>query len=72
MLAPFFNKMSFMFIGREYELLMLNKFYESDRLEFVIIYGHSCIGKTAVISVFIESKKRGRKIRLIHSVFSLF
>ena len=48
---------------------MLNKLYESDKLEFVVIYGHRHVGKTAMISVFIESKKRGRKIRLIHSVF---
>ena len=61
-----------MFIGREYELLMLNKFYESDRLEFVIIYGHSCIGKTAVISVFIESKKEAVKSDLFMLFFSLF
>ena len=41
-----------MFIGRENELNALNKLYNSDRLEFVVIYGRRRVGKTALISEF--------------------
>ena len=46
-----------MFIGRERELAALNKLYESDKFEFVVIYGRRRVGKTALISRFIEDKK---------------
>ena len=45
-----------MFIGRERELAALNKLYESDKFEFVVIYGRRRVGKTALISRFIEDK----------------
>lgn len=45
-----------MFIGRERELTALNKLYESDRFEFAVIYGRRRVGKTALISRFIEDK----------------
>ena len=45
-----------MFIGRERELATLNKLYESDKFEFVVIYGRRRVGKTALISHFIEDK----------------
>ena len=45
-----------MFIGRERELTALNTLYESDRFEFVVIYGRRRVGKTALISRFIEDK----------------
>ena len=45
-----------MFIGRERELATLNKLYESDKFEFVVIYGRRRVGKTALISRFIEDK----------------
>ena len=45
-----------MFIGRERELAALNKLYESDKFEFVVIYGRRRVGKTALISRFIENK----------------
>lgn len=45
-----------MFIGRENELNALNKLYNSDRLEFVVIYGHRRVGKTALISEFTKDK----------------
>ena len=45
-----------MFIGREHELAALNKLYESDKFEFVVIYGRRRVGKTALISRFIEDK----------------
>ena len=43
-----------MFIGRERELAALNKLYESDKFEFVVIYRR--VGKTALISQFIDGK----------------
>lgn len=45
-----------MFIGRERELAMLNKLYTSDKFEFVVIYGRRRVGKTALISQFIDDK----------------
>ena len=45
-----------MFIGRERELATLNKLYESDKFEFVVIYGRRRVGKTALISQFIDDK----------------
>lgn len=46
-----------MFIGRERELVSLNKLYTSDRFEFTVIYGRRRVGKTAIISQFIRDKK---------------
>lgn len=46
-----------MFIGRERELASLNRLYESGRFEFVVIYGRRRVGKTALISRFIQDKK---------------
>ena len=43
-----------MFIGRERELATLNKVYASDKFEFVVIYGRRRVGKTALISQFID------------------
>ena len=45
-----------MFIGRERELAALDKLYESDKFEFVVIYGRRRVGKTALISQFIDDK----------------
>ena len=45
-----------MFIGRERELAALNKLYTSDKFEFIVIYGRRRVGKTALISQFIEDK----------------
>ncbi|MCI8948733.1 MAG: ATP-binding protein [Lachnospiraceae bacterium] len=46
-----------MFIGRERELNSLNRLYESDKFEFVVIYGRRRVGKTALINQFIGNKK---------------
>lgn len=46
-----------MFIGREKELTALNNLYESDKFEFVVIYGRRRVGKTALINQFIDDKK---------------
>ena len=46
-----------MFIGRDQELATLNRLYDSQRFEFAVIYGRRRVGKTALISHFIEGKK---------------
>ena len=45
-----------MFIGRERELASLNKLYDSDKFEFVVLYGRRRVGKTALINHFIDGK----------------
>lgn len=45
-----------MFIGREQELLTLNKIYNSSKFEFAVIYGRRRVGKTALISEFTKDK----------------
>ena len=45
-----------MFIGREKELASLNKLYNSDKFEFVVLYGRRRVGKTALINHFIDGK----------------
>ncbi len=45
-----------MFIGRERELEMLHKLYASNHFEFVVVYGRRRVGKTALLSHFIENK----------------
>ncbi|MBQ9008541.1 MAG: ATP-binding protein [Clostridia bacterium] len=45
-----------MFIGRERELASLNRLYNSDRFEFVVLYGRQRVGKTALINHFIDGK----------------
>lgn len=46
-----------MFIGRKNELEALNRLYQSDKFEFVVIYGRRRVGKTALINHFIDDKK---------------
>lgn len=46
-----------MFIGRDKELSALDKLYQSDQFEFVVIYGRRRVGKTALINQFIGDKK---------------
>ena len=45
-----------MFIGRERELASLNRLYDSGKFEFVVLYGRRRVGKTALISRFIDGK----------------
>lgn len=45
-----------MFIGRERELDSLDKLYVSDKFEFIVIYGRRRVGKTALISKFIDDR----------------
>ena len=46
-----------MFIGRDKELNALDQLYQSDKFEFVVIYGRRRVGKTALINQFICDKK---------------
>lgn len=46
-----------MFIGREREMAILNHLYQSDKFEFVVIYGRRRVGKTALINQFIQDKE---------------
>ena len=45
-----------MFIGRERELQTLERLFYSDHFEFAVIYGRRRVGKTALISRFIQDK----------------
>ena len=45
-----------MFVGREKELATLDRLYNSDRFEFVVMYGRRRVGKTALISHFIQNR----------------
>ncbi len=44
------------FYGRDYELKEMNKRYEEEKFECIIIYGRRRIGKTALINIFSEDK----------------
>lgn len=46
-----------MFIGRDKEIRALERLYQSDKFEFVVIYGRRRVGKTALINHFIDDKK---------------
>ena len=45
-----------MFVGREKELQILNKQYESGKFEFTVLYGRRRIGKTQLLKEFIKDK----------------
>ena len=45
-----------MFIGRENELKFLNTCYESDKAEFVVLYGRRRVGKTETLTEFCKNK----------------
>ena len=45
------------FVGRQPELTLLRKSYESDRFEFIVIYGRRRIGKTTLIKEFMGARK---------------
>ncbi len=46
-----------MFIGRKYELDFLNERYNSDKAEFVVLYGRRRVGKTELLGEFCKGKK---------------
>ena len=45
-----------LFIGRESELRFLNDAYESDKAEFVVLYGRRRVGKTELLNEFCKDK----------------
>ncbi len=45
-----------MFIGRTYELNLLEKCYKSNQSEFVVLYGRRRIGKTELLKTFCKDK----------------
>ena len=46
-----------MFLCREHELQVLNRRYQSDTCECIVIYGRRRVGKTALITEFAKDKK---------------
>lgn len=48
-----------MFIGRERELALLEKRYQSNRFEFVGVYGRRRVGKTTLLSEFTRGRRTG-------------
>lgn len=46
-----------MFVGRERELEKLNRMYNSEKFESVIIYGRRRVGKTTLINEFCKDKR---------------
>lgn len=46
-----------MFIGRQEELSRLEKVWNSDKFEFVVIYGRRRVGKSFLIDAFSDNKK---------------
>lgn len=46
-----------MFVGREYELSELNKFYGRKKFQFITLYGRRRVGKTYLIKEFIKDKR---------------
>lgn len=45
-----------MFIGRETELKVLERFYDSQRFEMLVVYGRRRVGKTKLLSEFTSNK----------------
>ena len=45
-----------MFIGREKELAVLSRLYDSNHFEFLVLYGRRRVGKTALINQFVTDK----------------
>ena len=46
-----------MFVGREKELAMLNRSYQSRENAMVVLYGREGMGKTALVRQFIQEKE---------------
>jgi AAA+ ATPase superfamily predicted ATPase len=53
-----------MFVAREKELNQLNAIYNSDKFEFIIVYGQRRIGKPRY---FVNSKERKNQLVLLQS-----
>ena len=46
-----------MFIGRESELIKLEKMYSTNEFQFAVIYGRRRVGKTTLIREFLKNKE---------------
>jgi len=46
-----------MFLGREKELVMLEKYYHSNKFEFGVIHGRRRVGKTTLLKQSIAGKR---------------
>ncbi|MBW3079180.1 ATP-binding protein [Bifidobacterium simiiventris] len=66
-----------MFIGRQHELIALQRMYDSKRFEMMVIYGRRRVGKTALIDHFLDGKTalyftaRQQNSRLILQSFAM-
>ena len=45
-----------MFFGRDNELNFLRKAYQSDKAEFIVLYGRRRVGKTELLKEFCQDK----------------
>ena len=45
-----------MFVGRDKELASLEKLYQKEKFQMVVLYGRRRMGKTTLITRFIEGK----------------
>lgn len=45
-----------MFVGRESELIKLEKMYSTNEFQFAVIYGRRRVGKTTLIREFLKNK----------------
>ena len=50
------------FVGRQREFQMLNRFYKTSQAGLLILYGRRRVGKTALLSTWLERQKIGRTI----------
>ena len=55
--ADWENEMRTLFIGRSRELSELNRLYQSQKAEFLILYGRRRIGKTRLLTHWMETSK---------------
>ncbi|KAB7790370.1 ATP-binding protein [Bifidobacterium leontopitheci] len=46
-----------MFVAREHELQVLNRLFDSDSFEMVVLYGRRRVGKTTLIDEFVKGKR---------------
>ncbi len=58
------------FFGRNSEKKLLQELYESDKAEFLAIYGRRRVGKTYLIGEFFKDKGKSFKIRTARQFLS--
>ena len=50
------------FIGRETELRLLNRLWDSSKATFLILYGRRRVGKTRLLTHWLRSYSEGRSL----------